>query len=279
MTTLVHRWHGAMERRADPDSRPRLLTAEPGERERPEAGRRQLGYLIAIGLPIAVALTLIPLREDHAGTAAVVMVVPVVIAASVGATGPAIVAALVAGLAYDVFLTEPYQHIAMNDADDIAAAITLVLVGLVVGVLASRNVHLAARSVRRRAELRHLIAFSRSSVAGRANDDLQAEACERIADLLNATHCRWVAAPPHAGVPLLLTDGNVMGPVASLGTDRAKLPTQVVLPAYAGSTIVGHFDIVSSKDRVTSFEERMTAAVIASLFAAAIVGPERVSAN
>ena len=279
MTTLMHRWQGAIERRGDPDSRPRLLTAEPGERERPEARRRQLGYLIAVGLPIAVAVMLIPLREDHAGTAAVVMVVPVVIAASIGATGPAIVAALVAGLAYDVFLTEPYQHIAIDDADDIAAAVTLVVVGLVVGVLASRNVHLAARSVRRRAELRHLISFSRSSAAGVPIDELEAEACRHIADLLNTTDCRWVPAPPRVDVPVLLADGNVMGPVSLLRTDRAKLPREVVLPARAGSTDVGHFVIVSSDDQVASFEERMTAATIASLFAAAAVRPARVSTN
>jgi K+-sensing histidine kinase KdpD len=122
-----------------------------------------MAYVLAVVLPAATALLLIPFREEHGRTLAIMLVVPVIAIAAVGATGPAVVAAITAGVAYDVFLTAPYQQFVFDDPDDVVAMITLIAVGLFVGVLSSRVVMLAARDATRHIELDHLVAFSHAT--------------------------------------------------------------------------------------------------------------------
>ena len=113
-------------------------------------------------LPVVTAIALIPVRVDHARVALLVLVLPVVLVALLGTTGPAIVAAACAVLAFDFFLAEPYYSFAIEDADEIVAAATLFVVALVVGVLNARLVRARIRDSARRDELRNLIAFART---------------------------------------------------------------------------------------------------------------------
>ena len=134
-----------------PARRPKRSHAEldePGGRSRVPSRRRAVAYVLAVALPAVVAAAMIPVHADHGRTTAIVLVVPVVAVAALGATGPAVVAALSAGLSYDFFLTEPYYRLAIDDSDDVVAAVTLVVVGLIVGVLSSRLVRFTARALR-----------------------------------------------------------------------------------------------------------------------------------
>jgi hypothetical protein len=245
---------------------------EPGERDVMPRSRLLLAYLVGLLLPLATAALLVPFREDHGRAMAIVLVVPVLVTASLGATGPAVVAALSAGLAYDVLLTRPYQQLAIDDPDDVVAAIVLVVVALVVGVSSSRLLRLRARSAARQTELHHLVGFADAVAREPSFDELAAEACGRIAALLGLQECRWSVGRLGGDRPVLLPDGNVMGYITALNPDRAKLPPEVELPAVAGTTAVGHFVLVSDGTCLTSYEERLTAATIATLFAAAAPG-------
>jgi hypothetical protein len=255
-----------------PNQEPRLRpeTVEPGERAHVPASRLVLGYALAVVLPIAIAAGLIPLRAEHGHATAIVLVVPVLIVAVIGATGPAILAALAAGLAYDLLLTEPYYKLVIDDPDDVTAAITLVVVGLVVGLLSSQLARLSARDAARRNELHHLLEFARSTTIGNDEQALLDAACSHISAVLDLRACRWHAGYQGGGGPMLLPDGSIMGYVTELNPDRAILPEDLELPALVGNDERGRFILTPRPGRITSLEERLTAATIANMFAATL---------
>lgn len=250
--------------------RGRPETAVPGERARLPRRRQVLAYVLAVVLPVVVAVAALPLRAGHAPIVALILVVPVVVVAVLGAVGPAVVAALVAGIAYDIAHTEPYWRLVIDDPDDIATTITLVVVAVVVGVLCSRVVHLRASDAARHEELRHLLLFARSAAEDVDADVLAAEACRRLVGVLSLRDAHWQPGYHGDVGPKLLPDGAVMGYVTSLNPDRAKLPDGLEIPAIVGTTELGRFVLSPDHRTVVSAEERLTAATIASLFAHAV---------
>lgn len=245
--------------------RPEIVV--PGERSRLPAPRLATAYVTALVVPLLLAAAMIPFRAEHARTLPLVLVVPVVAVALLGATGPAVVAACSAGLAYDVLLTSPYYRLAIHDSDDVVAAVTLLVVGLAVGVLSSRLMHHATSASARRVEIRHLVQFTQQATAGVPADELAVSASEHLTAVLGLRACEWRPGPGGGDGPVLLPTGNVMGYVVTLAPDRAKLPARLELPAVVGTTEVGRFVLTPDPDRLCSFEERRTAATIATLFA------------
>lgn len=247
-----------------PRERPEAI--HPGDRNAIPVIRTALAYLASLTIPAVVAALLIPLRTDHLAAAALVMVVPVVLIAAVGTTGPAVVAAASASLSFDLFLTEPYYRFVISDPDDIVAAITLGIVGLIVGVLSSRLAHLAARDVARRGELSHLITFIGEADEAGSVDELSVLVCGHLTDLLGLRRCEWLPHVQEAPGPVLLPSGTLMGRLTELNPDRAKLPHDVVLPVVIGGRQHGCFLMTPDEDRLTSIEERRTAATIGGIF-------------
>lgn len=244
-------------------------TFEPGERRQLPASQLAISIGLAVVLPLVTAAALIPVRADHGPTAAMVLVVPVVLVALIGGTLPAILASVTAGLAYDFFLTAPYYQLVIDDPDDVVTAITLVAVGLVVGVLSSRLAHTRARDTARSTELHNLLAFAHATTTNPEPGALEALAREHITSVLDLRSCEWKPGLRGGEAPTLLPDGSIMGYLAELNPDRAKLPAVLDLPAVAGTTEVGHFVLTPKPGQVSSLEERLTASTIAELFATA----------
>jgi two-component system sensor histidine kinase KdpD len=258
-----------LEGRQLPRHRP--ATIEPGERLSVPLGHLVTTYGLALVLPALTAAAMIPFRADHGATTAIVLVLPVLAAAVVGGTGPAITAALSAGLSFDVFLTEPYYHVVIDDPDDVVATVTLVVVALAVGLLSTRLAHLSARAATRRTELRHLREFVQLTTApGHRQQDLAADACARLVALLDLRDCRWRPGYHGGTAPTLFPDGTLIGYVSELSPDMATLPDGLELPAVHGSEEIGRFVLSPEPGHVTSLEERLTAGAIATLFASAL---------
>ena len=232
--------------------------------------RRVVAYVLAVVLPVVTAIALIPIRVDHARVALLVLVLPVVLVALLGTTGPAIVAAACSVLAFDFFLAEPYYTFAIEDADEIVAAATLFVVALVVGVLNAQLVRARIRDSARRDELRNLTAFVRTVADVRDEAPLTEAACTHIASVLHLERCEWQPGGPQPSQPLLLADGNLMGRLVDLNPDRATLPEQIALPVRVDEAVIGYFVLTSTGREIVSFEERRTAATIAELFGRAV---------
>jgi K+-sensing histidine kinase KdpD len=181
-----------------------------------------------------------------------------------------VIAALSAGLAYDVFLTSPYYRVDIEDPDDAVAAITLMVVGAIVGLLSSRHAQSNVRAAVRNVELRHLVEFANATTSILPPAELTQAACAHLVAILNLRDCQWRPRYHGTEAPVLLPDGNVMGFLTELNPDRATLPAVLELPAVTGRTELGRFVLITTDGHVASYEERLTAATIASLFAAAV---------
>jgi K+-sensing histidine kinase KdpD len=245
-------------------------TIQPGERTIVPVRRRVVAYVLAVVLPVVTAIALIPIRVDHARVTLLVLVLPVVLVALLGTTGPAIVAAACSVLAFDFFLAAPYYSFAIEDSDEIVAAATLFVVAVVVGVLNAQLVRARIRDSARRDELRHLTAFARTVANVRGEGPLTEAACEHIASVLRLEQCAWVPGGEDLTRPVLLADGNLMGRLVDLNDDRATLPEQIQLPVRVDEVAIGSFVLTSNGREIVSFEERRTAATIAGLFGRAV---------
>lgn len=250
-------------------SRPETLT--PNERARIPARRLALAYALAVALPLASAAALIPLRASHGRALAIVLVIPVVVVAALGATGPALIAALSAGAGYAVLLTPPYYRFAFDKPDDRVATLILVAVGVAVGVLNSLLVGARTGNAARRSELEHLLRFASEVTGPRSPEQLTASACDHLSAVLHLSDCRWQPGPRSGeSGPVLLPTGGIMGYLKDLNPDRAQLPQGLELPATSGGNEMGRFVLTPEPGQVVSYEERLTAATIATMYAAAI---------
>jgi len=251
-------------------ARERPETNVPGERARPPKRRQASAYLVAVILPVVTALVLVPVRPEHSSLVAIIMVIPVVISAALGTIGPAVLAAIVAGLAYDITQTQPYWHPAVNDADDLATTLTLAAVAVIVGVLCNQLVRARARDEDRSRELEHLVEFARVVARRGGGSDLSDEVCRHLAAILHLRQCGWHPGYHGTAGPVLLSTGEIMGYVVALNRDRAILPDNLEIPARSGTTELGRFIATPDSKAAVSIEERVTAATIVSLFAGVI---------
>jgi hypothetical protein len=227
--------------------------------------------VLAFALPVLTALALIPFRAEHGRTTAIVLVVPVVLVSSLGATGPALAAAVVGGVAFVVVLTAPFQCLAIGDPVDIVAAATLVLVGLIVGWLSSRLTRLRAQTAGRSDELTHVVSFALDAADATDAQPLIDAAAVHLTAVLDLADCHWERSAAADGRPVLLADGGIMGYLHDLNPDRGVLPPGTVLPvAVDASPPFGRFILEPRPGSITSVEERHTAAAVAQMLAAAL---------
>lgn len=256
---------------ANRPSRVRSAMVEPAEDVRIERLPVWAGYLAGLVLPVLVALALVPFRDDLQQSAALLMIVPVVVVALLAGARPAVVAALSAGASFAVLLTQPYGRFAIHQGTDIIATVVLLVVGLVVGVMAVREQRYATRAELRREELERLVAFAERSASSERAEGLIDDATAHLRSLLHLERCEWHPGPHAGSRPLLLDDGQIMGYLNELPADRSELPASgVELLAQTPDTEVGSFVLVPADGSTTSVEQRRTAAAIANLLALAI---------
>ncbi|MGZ8749735.1 MAG: DUF4118 domain-containing protein, partial [Pseudonocardia sp.] len=98
---------------------------------------RSLTLVAAVLAPVAVSALLSLVRGLITNNnAALVLVLVVVAVAATGDRVAGLVAAVVSAAAFDFFLTQPYLTFAINQRDDIEAAVLLALIGLAVTEIA-----------------------------------------------------------------------------------------------------------------------------------------------
>jgi hypothetical protein len=223
-------------------------------------------HVFATALPVAVAAILVPLREAIApSTAALVLVLPVVLVALTGSASAGALSAVVAALAFDVFLTRPYYSLSIDAADDVESALVLGVIALVVATVVTREIEARTRSSSRRREL-----VAVDAVAHAANhvdvDRLIGVVTDTIVDLLDARTCHWL--PGFHG-----TVGAVLDRSTSFaGAGGPALPAAgLEIPVVWGREELGRLVVRGDATEPISAEERRTLVTIADLFATGIV--------
>ena len=113
------------------------------------ASRRRRGYLLAAFAIPGLTLALVPFRDSLAlATTMPAFLLLTVVIALLGGLGPALMAGLAGSVAINLFFVPPYHHWSIADPENVVSVVTFVLVA----VLVSWAVHLAARRTQQAAE-------------------------------------------------------------------------------------------------------------------------------
>src|SRR5262249_51418361 len=143
-------------------------------RDERDAETTLVNYVIAGIGPIVIAVALVPLRNELDNTnLALVLVIVVVLAALIGGRGPAALAAVIAAISYDFFLTRPYLSLRIDSADDIETTIFLLVVGLLVGELVVRFRRTRSRAERGSSQIARLHRVAELAAGGTPVDELE----------------------------------------------------------------------------------------------------------
>lgn len=251
--------------------RRREVTIEPTERHPLGLTRTRWAYLAAVAGPWVIGAILIPLRDELDQSSALILVVPVALVALAGGLGPALVAAVSATLSFDVLLTRPYFGFDIHDNDDVVAAVTLLVVGALIGTVASRLARVDTRAAIRRRTLDQLTAFMQTVAEGGTDiDALLAATADTIGGILGLTGCDWhphVAGMGVSTAPTILPNGQLMAYSSDLGEDRAQLPEGTELRVSTADHEFGRFVLHPTREHDVSLEQRRTAAGVARLLA------------
>lgn len=232
-----------------------------------------VGFFVGGVGPIVVAALLVPLREElHHTNLALILVVVVVLAAVVGGRAPGALAAVVAAMSYDYFLTRPYLTLQIDNADDIETTIILLAIGLIVGEV----VHLARRA--RRAAASDAAAIERlrrvADQAARCSaDDLTLTVEAELTDLLGLVECHFERPPfPGPVLPVLERTGAVTG-VAHRHFHHGGLTLPeggVELPVVGDGQPIARFVLGADPERGVLREERVVAVAMADQLGAVL---------
>ncbi len=241
----------------------------PSARRPYDVGRAGWVLLAAVAAPVAAALALTPWRDRIVSAdGALVLVVTIVAVASAGRRSAAVVAALVATLAYDYFLTRPYGSFRITGHADVVTGILLLVVGLSVGELAARgrrhrhHAHQGAEQV--------ALLHSVTELAASGQDVIDT-ARTKLRDLLHLQDCRFTSRPPDHLTARITPRGEVTVGRESWASDDLGLPTRTIdLPVRSGGWLLGHFVLTPTPGAPVPHQQLLVAVTIADQVGAAL---------
>jgi two-component system sensor histidine kinase KdpD len=131
------------------------------------ARRRWIGLALALlGVPAITALLLAAGEAASLPVVLLAFLLLVLAVALVGGLWPALVAAVLTGLAENWFFVEPTGRFTVHRVDDVVALIGGLVVAVTVATVVDRSARLASSAARSRAETAMLASLSRSVLAG-----------------------------------------------------------------------------------------------------------------
>jgi K+-sensing histidine kinase KdpD len=228
---------------------------------------RGLVLALAVLAPalLCALLSLSPTAIEHT-TAALLVVLLVVGAASTGLRAAGLLAAMSGALSFDFFLTAPYLTLRILDPADIEIAIGLLLVGVAITELALWGRRQQARASEQSGYLDGVLEAAAQVGAGSAPPTAVLEHVERqLITILDLDVARF--HPEIDGdLPRLDADGRVRVDERALDVDRTGLPTdtELSLPVRVGRRTCGEFRLTAATHvaRPTS-EQRRVAVLLA----------------
>ncbi|HEY2394105.1 MAG TPA: ATP-binding protein [Candidatus Angelobacter sp.] len=154
------------------------------------SGHRPVRYLIAtvaVALPIAVLERLRP--ELSQTSIALILVLPVVLAAVTQGRGPALYASVLVGLSFNFFFIGPFYSFRINRPEDVVAFVVFVSTAILVGQLSSRLEKRVLLTEKQQKELVHVRGeFERAAAQAAQADALRKSEQLKTALLDAVTH-------------------------------------------------------------------------------------------
>ena len=231
-----------------------------------------MGLAVAALGPVVVALALVPVRSElHTANLALMLVLVVVLAGIIGGRRAGALAAIVATLAFDFFLTRPYLSLKIETSADLETALILLGVGLLVGTVASRgrrserDRERAAGAIARVHRVADLIA------QGAPLDEVVGTVTREVRALLALQDC-WLELPRQAyAMPTLERGGTVAAAERHWFAGGVGLSEDgVELPVLEQGHLVGRIVLIGDPDHAVTIEERVVAVALADQLGAAL---------
>src|SRR4051812_40391532 len=227
--------------------------------------RRPIGVVLGGLGAIVVALALVPVRShiDNANLA-LILVFVVVCAAIVGGRTAGAVAAIVATLSFDFFLTKPFVSMRIDSADDIETVLILLAVGLIVGEVASRG-RRARRDRERAADaIARVHRVAERVATGTPLDEVVRVVREELSALLMLNDC-WLELPPFQWpLPRLERAGTIESDEHRWFEGGFAMPEYgVQLPVVEGGREVARLVLIGDPDVAVTIDERVVAVALA----------------
>lgn len=237
--------------------------------------------LLAYGLgglgAVAVAGALVGVREQILNAnVALILVIVVVLTAAMGGRGPGMFAALMAAASFDFFHTQPYLSLTIKSQDDIETAGLLLVVGLIVGQIASRSRLSRAAAAVGRSEISRIHRLAEQVAGGADPADIIMSGQAELTALLGLRDCRFESpATGPSPLPRLDRSGALPQGVPARYSNRGfELPAEgAELPVLSRGQPVGRFVLIPTPGHGVSLEQRIVAVAIADQVGAALGQP------
>lgn len=236
--------------------------------------RRGIGVALGGLGPIIVAGLLVGVRGSiQNANVALLLVIVVVLAATLGGRPAGVGAALASALSFDFFHTQPYLRLNIASADDVESTVLLLAVGLIVGELAAWERRARLSADMSRGDIRRIHRVADRAAHGEDATQVILVAQDELTELLGLRACRFEAPPFAAALPRLDRAGSLESHVWRLADDGFELPAAVDLPVYGRGQQLGRFVLDSTPGVGVSLERRIVAVAIADQVGAALAAP------
>jgi K+-sensing histidine kinase KdpD len=236
--------------------------------------RDRVAVLVALSGPFVVCLLLLPLRDSFANTnAALILVLVVVAVATSGNRVAGVLAATSAGVWFDFFLTQPYEHLTITKRADLETTALLLVVGVGVTELAAwgrRQRELATRDAGYLAGIR---AAAEVVATGRSSGELLGEVSGQLIRVLGLRECHFQYGVAGLGEPARLRDdGRVVWQRTVWDVERKGLPVdcEIELLVENRGRLQGRFLFSAAPDSRPSMTQRLVAVTLAAQVGASL---------
>jgi Domain of unknown function (DUF4118) len=243
----------------------------------PDRSPALVGLAVAALGPVVVALLLVPVRSevDNANLA-LVLVFVVVAAAILGGGRAGALAAVVATMAFDFFLTQPYLSLKIETSDDLETVLVLLGVGLVVGAVASRGRRSRYGRERAAEAITRVHRVAERVARGTPIDDVVRVVTGELKALLRLQDC-WLEFRPFVYVMPVLERGGTIAESEHhwFGGGLALSDDGVELAVLERGDVIARFVLIGDPTHTVTIEERVVAVALADQLglALALAGP------
>lgn len=238
--------------------------------------RRALVLSLSVAVPVVVCALSGSMRDRVSTTsAALVLVLCVVVAGTSGQRIAALLAAVSGGISFDFFLTQPYHSLVISDPNDVEVTVLLLVIGVIVTEATMWGLRQESRAARRSGYLDGALrAAENAHSPDMPTTTLVRFTAAQIAEVLGVSACRFVPGPVHdSRLAVLHHDGRVTRNDRTLDVEKNGLPIdgETALEVRRGSDTLGHFVITSASAMAyPTAEQRRVAVLLADQVAGAL---------
>lgn len=221
-------------------------------------------------VPVAVAAAWIPVRTDLPNTdVALLLVLCVGAVAMLGGRWAAVVGAVGAATAFDLFDVPPYGQLYITRGRDVVTTLVLVGAGLVVGELCVRVRTYRGMAASRAEDFTVISSAARLMAVGEDGSMVVEALGGELVSRLGLNDCEFKHSLPTGDCPYVARDGSLVHPD---GQPEGPLMREIDLPVWAGSDLVGHYRLYLSSGPPPSPDRLLVAVGIAEQAGAALAG-------